>query len=54
MKRLAAAEELSVHSNVLQNYMWLMLAGDKDVTYTSPKLMLVFLNAEKEHSVNTG
>ena len=29
-----------------------MLASDKDGT--SSKLMLVFVNAEKEHSVNTG
>ena len=50
IKRLAAAGKLTVHSNVPQKCMWLMLAGDKDSTST--KLMLVFLNAEKQHFVN--
>ena len=52
MKRLAATGELTIHSNLPHNCLWLILAGDKGGSST--KLMLVFLNAKKQHSVNTG
>ena len=52
MERLASAGDLAAHSNFPNDCQWLMLAGDKGGS--SSKLMLVFLNAKKQHSAHTG
>ena len=52
MAHLASSGDLATHSNFPNDCLWLMLAGDKGGSST--KLMLVFLNAKKQHSVHTG
>ena len=52
MERLALSGDLAAHSNFPNDCLWLMLAGDKGGSST--KLMLVFVNAKKQHSVHTG